>query len=401
MKHIFAIMTGVFLFCTTAFAQYDYIYYIDSDKDGYTMIQGDCDDTNAKIYPGSLEICGDGIDQDCNGKDLACVETVIKNKIVAWGEKLAVDFETMGLWIYDGSAFKWETNWNPEKIIAWGDILTADFGTDGLWIHDGTAWKGILARNAEDMIVWGDKLAVDVGDRGLWVYDGSSEAWTKLTTWWNPKKMAVFGTNLAIDFDTYGLWVYDGKSWMSITNNPWAGDGKADWKAENMATWGTNLAIDFGSNGIYLYGGTSWPEKDPWTGIVGWNPENIAACGPQLAADFGTDGVYLYDGTPWTDENNPWSNVSASRTEIAGKNPENMAVMEINGLTLLAVDFGAAGLWIYDIKGYWYKIKEEDPTSMTVWKDQLAVDVAADSKLWIFNVSTWKWKSISEPDAAD
>ena len=42
---------------------------IDADGDGYTIVQGDCDDTDATVFPGALEILNDGIDQDCNGSD--------------------------------------------------------------------------------------------------------------------------------------------------------------------------------------------------------------------------------------------------------------------------------------------------------------------------------------------
>ena len=44
----------------------------DADMDGFTESQGDCDDENASIYPGAPEICGNGIDEDCNGVDLSC-----------------------------------------------------------------------------------------------------------------------------------------------------------------------------------------------------------------------------------------------------------------------------------------------------------------------------------------
>ena len=46
---------------------------IDKDKDGFTKEQGDCDDSNPGINPDATEICGDGIDQDCDGSDLPCL----------------------------------------------------------------------------------------------------------------------------------------------------------------------------------------------------------------------------------------------------------------------------------------------------------------------------------------
>jgi len=66
-------------------------WYLDADADGYYVssttacsspgvtytstqgISGDCNDTNSAINAAATDICGDGIDEDCSGADLACV----------------------------------------------------------------------------------------------------------------------------------------------------------------------------------------------------------------------------------------------------------------------------------------------------------------------------------------
>ena len=39
----------------------------DADLDGVTVMGGDCDDHNMMVKPGTPEICGDGLDNDCDG----------------------------------------------------------------------------------------------------------------------------------------------------------------------------------------------------------------------------------------------------------------------------------------------------------------------------------------------
>ena len=45
---------------------------IDDDGDGFSEVDGDCDDFDAAAFPGATEVCGDGRDNDCSGGDQAC-----------------------------------------------------------------------------------------------------------------------------------------------------------------------------------------------------------------------------------------------------------------------------------------------------------------------------------------
>jgi hypothetical protein len=44
----------------------------DFDGDGYSEKQGDCDDENGAVSPDGVEVCGNGLDEDCEGGDAAC-----------------------------------------------------------------------------------------------------------------------------------------------------------------------------------------------------------------------------------------------------------------------------------------------------------------------------------------
>jgi len=54
-----------------------FIANTDSDGDGYTTGEGDCNDHDPTVHPGATEICGDGKDNDCDGAiDEGCSQNV-------------------------------------------------------------------------------------------------------------------------------------------------------------------------------------------------------------------------------------------------------------------------------------------------------------------------------------
>ncbi|MFC1788276.1 putative metal-binding motif-containing protein, partial [Patescibacteria group bacterium] len=55
----------------------------DLDYDGFSDLI-DCNDNNSSIHPGANEICGDNLDQDCDGYDLPCEQVHDHRLILRW-----------------------------------------------------------------------------------------------------------------------------------------------------------------------------------------------------------------------------------------------------------------------------------------------------------------------------
>ena len=75
--------------------------YGDDDGDGYLDCVDDCDDGDSTSNPGGTEICGDGIDQDCDGSDLVCY-TELSNT-VTWNGYVYASIDNHS--VNDGSVY--------------------------------------------------------------------------------------------------------------------------------------------------------------------------------------------------------------------------------------------------------------------------------------------------------
>jgi hypothetical protein len=131
----------------------------DDDEDGYTELEGDCDDDDPDRNPGAREICGDGIDQNCDGEDFPC-----------YGDPEQVGRVSDSV-INECSG----TAWSRTQPIIW---LHNDSGDSARFYgiaEDGTlvatvSLTGATARDWEDMAIGPDHsggfvlLFADIGD---------------------------------------------------------------------------------------------------------------------------------------------------------------------------------------------------------------------------------------------
>ncbi len=135
---------------------------VDMDGDG-SPAEDDCDDLNDTIYPGALEVCEDGIDQNCDGADEAC-----GSPIPGVGDLIITEIMQNPAAVGDAAGEWFEVYNATATTLDLTGMIIKDLGTDSVTV-------GSLLIAPGDYMVFGSNpnLAVNGGVTVDYGYGGS------------------------------------------------------------------------------------------------------------------------------------------------------------------------------------------------------------------------------------
>ena len=182
----------------------DYIM-IDADGDGFYTVAGvctgtevDCNDNNASVHPGAEEICGDGIDNNCDGKiDEGCAPDFFPFKIRNSNSTITAPWD-VDMFITensDGNGFSCATPTGGQKVgygtsafdgmkvnsietVNWDKLTGKDgiYAYMNMWVTDGTHYAIIASENNYLGTVFGTRTEWKIFETDLgnlnWLFAG-------------------------------------------------------------------------------------------------------------------------------------------------------------------------------------------------------------------------------------
>jgi hypothetical protein len=356
------------------------------------------------------------------------------NAAGSFGEEMAVDFGSVGIFVRDGG---WNqiSGLNPSWMISGNvegnpadDELIAGFGSNGVWYWWHNGYPGLWLQLSGALATGGfltddnndgrKELYVDFAALGLWRADLYNSTWTQVsgvnpTTGLRMDTVASGWEEACALFPSYGVWrIYWGGG--APVFNQLSGTVTAeDDHASAKFTGGTaeDLVIDFAGLGLWLL-----KENDHTWHNIDTNSINrvrevyfIGNPDAELLIRYNTSPTGLwqwnYSGFPGAlTRLHTWTPDATGFVEPFDMNGDT----EANGDQEVAVDFTANGLWVYDnTDASWTQLSALDPVFMVAgdywdhgYRDTLMVDFGADG-LWRYTASTGIWDQLSglSPDS--
>ena len=356
------------------------------------------------------------------------------NATGSFGEEMAVDFATAGIWVRDNT---WHqiSNQNPYWMIS-GTIgatttdaeLIASFPYYGVWVWEYNGYPGTWTQISGFSSTGGGftvnddddaplELYVDFASAGLWRHEyHNGQSWLKvsgldMTVGLEMNTIRGTTTEACALFPTQGVW----RLWFSGTPQYDQLTGTVTEEDDHVSarfTGGTfdDLVIDFDTLGLWMYVGDS---RD-------WHQIDADLVDGVRAVNFGGDSVtelFIRHLTPaglWLWKPGVWP---GSLTKLHNWTPDAHGFVEpldIDGDTEtsgdreIAVDFGSNGLWLYDDTDQsWTQLSTFNPVFMVAgdyfndgYDSTLMVDFGT-SGLWRYhaNTGTWSQLSAASPDS--
>jgi len=282
---------------------------VDDDLDGKTENQGDCDDGDPNRAPGIAEVAGDGIDQDCNGVDLAAGLGTVCLPIsdVPLDTELQAAPANIMFILDDSGSMNWEFmtpesqgRFDGESYLFDGHSTWSTLGSGGgdarqQWQSQWHEYNKMYYNPAVYYEPWPNKEALHDPDDPLRFPGTTSTARTDLSDTFYDLSIAgqggsqVGSTDIIIDdLEQSGaagteIIIDDSVNSSGFTRNP-------SWRW-NSSTWNSEK---YGNS--YYYTDRSSSQETGWTAT--WD---FSGTTPVQTAD--TYDVYIW----WPDSNTYWS----------------------------------------------------------------------------------------------